>query len=86
MRLVVKDNGIGIAPEHQERIFGAFERLHGADIFEGSGLGLAIVRAGMERMGGTVGIKSEMGSGSEFWLELPVAKENWDARQNDIAG
>ncbi|MEX0834028.1 MAG: PAS domain S-box protein [Actinomycetota bacterium] len=71
--LRVKDNGIGIAPEHQERIFGMLERLHGVDTYEGTGIGLAIVRRGAERMGGRVGVESRAGKGSTFWVELPVA-------------
>jgi signal transduction histidine kinase len=70
VRLWVQDNGIGIALEHQERIFGAFERLHCKGDFPGTGLGLAIVRKGVERMGGRVGVESEPGKGSRFWIEL----------------
>ncbi|MSS72009.1 MAG: PAS domain-containing sensor histidine kinase [Candidatus Latescibacteria bacterium] len=75
VRLCVKDNGIGIAPEHRERIFRVFERLHGADVYPGTGIGLAIVRKGMERMGGRAGVESEVGQGSQFWIELPKAEE-----------
>jgi PAS domain S-box-containing protein len=71
VRLWVEDNGIGIAPENQERIFRVFERLHGIETFPGTGIGLAIVRKGMERMGGNVGVESELGQGSRFWVELP---------------
>jgi signal transduction histidine kinase len=67
VRLWVEDNGIGIQPEHQERIFGVFERLHGNDEYPG----LAIVRKGIERMGGRVGVESTPGQGSRFWIELP---------------
>jgi signal transduction histidine kinase len=74
VRLWVQDNGIGIAPEHLQKIFGAFERLHGKNAFPGSGLGLAIVRKGAERIGGRVGVESELGKGSRFWLELARAK------------
>jgi signal transduction histidine kinase len=75
VRLVVQDNGIGIAAEHQERIFRVFERLHGADDFPGTGIGLAIVRRAVERVGGTVGVDSEPGQGSSFWIELKRADQ-----------
>lgn len=70
-RLWVEDNGIGIAKEHQERIFGVFERLHRPEAYPGTGIGLAIVRKAMERMGGRAGVESEPGRGSRFYLELP---------------
>jgi signal transduction histidine kinase len=73
VRLSVLDNGIGIAPEDQERIFGAFQRLHGKQAYPGTGLGLAIVRKGAERMDGRVGVQSEPGKGSCFWLEFNAA-------------
>jgi light-regulated signal transduction histidine kinase (bacteriophytochrome) len=68
--LRVRDNGIGIAPEYQERIFRIFERLHGPDTYAGTGIGLSIVRRGMERMGGQVGVESTPDQGSTFWVEL----------------
>jgi PAS domain S-box-containing protein len=71
IRLWVKDNGIGIAPEHQERIFRVFERLHGIETYPGTGIGLAIVRKGLERMGGQAGVESQLGEGSRFWIALP---------------
>lgn len=71
VRLWVEDNGIGIRPEHQQRIFNVFERLHGNEQYPGTGIGLAIVKKGMERMGGKVGVESVVESGSSFWIELP---------------
>ncbi|HUR45762.1 MAG TPA: PAS domain-containing sensor histidine kinase [Candidatus Saccharimonadales bacterium] len=71
IRLWVKDNGIGIAPEHQERVFRVFERLHRNEQYPGTGIGLAIVFKGIEIMGGRVGLESEEGKGSKFWIELP---------------
>jgi PAS domain S-box-containing protein len=68
--LSVVDNGIGIASEHQERVFRVFERLHGAESYPGTGIGLAIVRKAVERMGGKVGVESQINSGSRFWIEL----------------
>ena len=71
IRLWVEDNGIGIAPEHQDRIFQVFERLHGQETYPGTGIGLAIVRRSMEGMRGNAGVESELGKGSRFWIELP---------------
>lgn len=76
VRMWVEDNGIGIAPEHQEKIFGLFERLHNGATYPGTGVGLAIVRKAVERMGGRVGLLSKSGEGSRFWLELPRLPAN----------
>lgn len=74
-RLWVEDNGIGIAPEHLERIFGVFQRLHKLEEYPGTGIGLAIVRRALERMKGTAGAESAPGKGSRFWLELETAED-----------
>jgi PAS domain S-box-containing protein len=73
-RIWVEDHGIGIAPKHHERIFRAFERLHGAERYPGTGIGLAIVHKAIERLGGRVGVESQEGKGSRFWFELPRAE------------
>jgi signal transduction histidine kinase len=73
VRLWVEDNGIGIAPQDQKKLFGVFQRLQSKEAYPGTGLGLAIVRKGAERMGGSVGVESEPGKGSRFWVELPSA-------------
>lgn len=75
VRLWVEDNGIGIPPEHMERIFRVFERLHGIETYPGTGIGLAIVSKGMERMGGSTGVVSQDGKGSRFWIDLPEKKD-----------
>ena len=68
-----EDNGIGIAPEHFQQIFQMFGRVHSTKQFEGTGIGLAIVRKAAERMGGSLGLTSELGKGSRFWLSLKKA-------------
>ena len=70
VRIWFKDNGIGIAPEDHQRIFGLFQRIHGESEYPGTGLGLAIVRKAVERMGGAIGLESSLGQGSRFWIEL----------------
>ena len=68
-RLWIEDNGIGINPEHQKRIFQVFERLHGNEAYPGTGIGLAIVKKGIERIGGKFGVASKLEKGSQFWIE-----------------
>jgi signal transduction histidine kinase len=72
-RLWFEDNGIGIKPEHQQRLFRMFERMHPDKPYEGTGIGLAIVRKAVERMNGSVGVESDGVRGSKFWFELPIA-------------
>ncbi|MEG4940284.1 ATP-binding protein [Microcoleus sp. F4-D5] len=82
IRLWVEDNGIGIAAEHQKRIFRVFERLHGIESYPGTGIGLAIVQKGIDRMGGQVGVESQLGQGSRFWIQL----RKHDANADDFVG
>lgn len=66
----VADNGIGIDPEYHEKIFLAFNRLHGKDI-PGTGIGLAICQRVVERYGGKIRVESEVGKGARFVFTLP---------------
>jgi PAS domain S-box-containing protein len=68
-----EDNGIGIAPADQRRIFRMFQRIYPAYEYEGTGVGLAIVQRAAERMGGQVGVESSVGHGSRFWLQFQKA-------------
>ena len=71
VRFFIQDNGIGIAPEQHEKIFGIFQQ--GNKGYEGTGIGLAIVKKAVERMSGQIGIQSAPGSGSTFWFEIQRA-------------
>lgn len=73
VRLVVEDDGIGVAPAYQARIFEVFQRLHTEDEYPGTGIGLAIVRRAAERMGGCCGVDSAPGRGCRFWVDLKPA-------------
>ena len=71
VRLWIADNGIGIAPEFQTRMFQVFERT--SRDAAGTGIGLALVHKIVAHMHGRVGVESELGHGSRFWIELPPA-------------
>jgi PAS domain S-box-containing protein len=73
--LVVRDQGIGIAPEHQARIFERFERAVTSKHYGGFGLGLWIVRQIVEALGGTIDVESRIGAGSRFTVALPVSAQ-----------
>ena len=76
VRLWVEDNGIGIEPQETDKLFGMFQRLHAAKSYPGTGMGLAIVKKATQRMGGNLGVESEPGKGSKFWVELPAASSS----------
>ncbi|MGY6520563.1 MAG: PAS domain S-box protein [Mongoliitalea sp.] len=75
IKISIKDNGFGIAREDFERIFNPFERANTGNVdIEGTGLGLAVVKKLTEVMNGTIGIESELGSGSVFTIEFEKVK------------
>jgi two-component system, sensor histidine kinase and response regulator len=75
VRVWVQDNGIGIPAEYADKVFGVFERLHTSKHYPGTGIGLAIVKKAVERMGGQVGVASDPGKGSRFWVDLQRSTE-----------
>jgi signal transduction histidine kinase len=74
VRLSFADNGIGIPKDAHERIFKMFQRLDKS--YDGTGVGLTVVRKAVEKMGGKVGLESEPGRGSRFWIELKTAGDS----------
>lgn len=80
IRVEVRDNGPGIPPEEQKRIFDAFYRLRNSGEVEGTGLGLAITSSLVKLQGGTLGLESVPGNGSCFYFSLPVASKALERR------
>lgn len=81
-RLVVTDTGIGLTPEQQDRVFDRFSRVadEKADI-EGAGIGLAVTQKLVHGMGGEIGVRSQPGVGSSFWVDLPGVADDSAARR-----
>ncbi|MCC6300642.1 MAG: GAF domain-containing protein [Anaerolineales bacterium] len=82
--LFVRDNGIGIASEHFERVFGLFNKLDPRS--EGTGIGLALVKRIVEFHGGRIWIESELGEGATFYFTLPTAAVASPPRGADVNG
>lgn len=74
-RIAVSDNGIGIAPEHGERVFDMFQRLHAGQEYPGTGIGLAICKKIIERHGGVIGVAPGAAGGSVFSFTLAADEQ-----------
>jgi signal transduction histidine kinase len=82
----VTDDGIGIDPAHQDRIFAMFRRLHGADRYAGTGVGLAVCRRVLDLHGGEITVRSEPGCGSTFTFTVPAVEAPRNPLRRPVVG
>lgn len=74
VKVRVKDTGVGIDPEFQQKVFEKYTQMSDTSNIKSTGLGLAFCRQAVEAHGGTIGVESEPGCGSTFWFTLPARK------------
>ena len=87
LQIRISDTGQGLSPAQQARLFTPFERLNADQTgIEGTGIGLALCKRLVEIMGGEIGIESTPGTGSTFWIRLPVATGNLDLPDTAATG
>lgn len=83
VRISVTDTGIGIDKLHQERVFQRFVKLN--EFVQGTGLGLAICKMIVEKLGGEIGVDSQIGKGSTFWFTLPLTEPEEEKKLQEIS-